>query len=115
MRIMTGDAAQLSCALAVTLAEPHGERVLQQVILGLKVRTKRDYENAQRVIKVCTGMKIPEVPACPQNTGIAGLMTTHTDVVCLPRCELRRINNCLGTGRGNVRSARTVTVFTTDS
>src|SRR5438445_13436217 len=65
VRIVATDATQSSTASQITLAESHGQVMLQHVIFGSRVTPKRNQENAERSVKFSAGQKIALRPSCP--------------------------------------------------
>src|SRR4051812_41383399 len=115
MRGVTSDAAQLTFAAAITLAQTHREIMFEQVILWWRLWSKWNHKNAEGVVERGARMKIAVVFAGPQNSGIPSLVAAHADVVSKPAAELCGINDCLCTCGRDVCFTRAMTVLTPDS
>ena len=74
VRIVATDATQSSTAPQITLAETHGQVMLQQVIFGSRVTPKRNQENAEAIVEFSAGTKIAISLSCLQHARIPGLV-----------------------------------------
>jgi hypothetical protein len=85
VRIMTGDAAEPTCTVAITLAERHREIVLEQITPQRILAGWWDHQNGQRSIQRRSGKEVAVVFARLQDACIAGLMARHADVIGGPK------------------------------
>ena len=80
-------------ALQIAFAETHGEVVLQQVVFGRRLATKRNQENTQRVVQFAAGAKVAVCLSSLQDACVPRLVARHADVVGQPRGELGGVCN----------------------
>src|ERR1051326_3816358 len=84
MRAMAGDATEPASARPVTLAQRHGEMVLQQNRLRRRVAMERHLENRRDIVERRTRPEVLFLLPRLDHANVSTLMAFHSDVFPQP-------------------------------